>query len=377
MKGMNLGYQRVSRKNPCRICGKPDWCSITLDLNISFCARSSKNADKLSRNGWGIYYYKINNPLSSKYTFSAKQPCRAKPTPIAPIDLRNKIYQKLIQLSPLSECKELRFNDEWISVQIREMSRYGLFPKATIERHRLVQSLIESFVKDDAIVPSFNGVPGFWRGLNGGLRLGSDFDSVDDMLLIPFYDPNGFIQACQIRIMRRSPNTSGKYLWLSSIRQRDGCGPGTPLHHEGAVDYKGKTNRTVLVTEGALKAATVQTFLTDRYVVGNSGVTTSHWEIIKTARKKTLEIAFDADCFTNPHVARAVASLISLRIREQQFLSYDHPTRILTWDKRFKGIDDALIAGASLKYLEVSDWLGLLTPECFAEANHQLAGISL
>ncbi len=374
---MVIGYQRVSRKSPCRICGKPDWCSTTVDNNISFCARSWTNADRLSRNGWGIYYYNIDRRHCSKYAISAKPTFRAIQSPIVPVDLRNKIYQKLIQLSPLSECNDSSDGDQWTRVRIRELSRYGLFPKATIERQRLVRSLIESFVKDDATVPTFEGVPGFWRGLNGGLRLGSDFDSVDDMLLIPFYDPNGFIQACQIRIMRRSPNTSGKYLWLSSIRQRDGCGPGTPLHHEGAVDYKGKTNRTVLVTEGALKAATVQTFLTDRYVVGNSGVTTSHWEIIKTARKKTLEIAFDADCFTNPHVARAVASLISLRIREQQFLSYDHPTRILTWDKRFKGIDDALIAGASLKYLEVSDWLGLLTPECFAEANHQLAGISL
>lgn len=374
---MNIGYRRVSRKCPCRICGKPDWCSTTVDRNISFCARSWTNADRLSRDGWGIYYYKIERPFGFGQTFLAKQHFRSKQTPIAPIDLRNKIYQKLIQLSSLSECKKLSFGNEWISVQIQEMSSYGLFPKATTERHRLVQSLIESFVKDDAIVPAFEGVPGFWRGLNGGLRLGSDFDSVDDLLLIPFYDPNGLIQACQIRIMRQSANTSGKYLWLSSIRQRDGCGPGTPLHHEGAVGFKGKTIEKVLVTEGALKAATVQTYLTDRYVVGNSGVATSHREIIKTARKKTLEIAFDADCFTNPHVARAIASLISLRIREQQFLSYDHPTRILSWDKRFKGIDDALIAGASIKYLHVSEWLRSLTPDCFEAVNNQLAGISL
>lgn len=370
-----IGYRRVSRKSPCRICGKPDWCSTSIDQNISFCARCWTNADRLSRKGWGIYYYKINDSLSSRHTFSAKQPCSSKQTPIAPIDLRNKIYQKLIQLSPISECKELSLNDEWISVQIREMSRYGLFPKTTIERHRLVRSLIESFVKDDAIVPEFKGVPGFWRGSNGSPRLGSDFDSLDDLLLIPFYDPNGLIQACQIRIMRQSPNTSGKYLWLSSIRQREGCGPGTPLHHEGAVGFKGEKVETVLVTEGALKAATVQTFLTDRYVVGNSGVATSHREIIKTARKKTLEIAFDADCFTNPHVARSLASLIALRTREQQFLSYDHPVRIIAWDKQYKGIDDALIAGATLKYLDVSEWLASLTPNCFEAATHQLAGI--
>lgn len=375
---MVIGYRRVSRKSPCRICGKTDWCSTTADQNISFCARSTITADRLSREGWGIYYNNIGRPVCSSRTFCSKTQAYPKQTSISTIENRDKIYKKLIQLSPLSTCDELVSRSELIvGARIRELDHRRKFPKTAIERHRLVEKIIESFVKDDAYVPPFKGVPGFWRDSNGGLRLGSDFDSVDDLLLIPFYDPNGFIQACQIRIMRQSPNTSGKYLWLSSIRQRDGCGPGTPLHHEGAVGYKGKTIGTVLVTEGALKAATVQIFLTDRYVVGNSGVATSHREIIKTARKKNLEIAFDADCFTNPHVARAIASLISLRIREQQFLSYDHPTRILTWDKRFKGIDDALIAGASIKNLHVSEWLKSLTPECFEAARHQLAGISL
>ncbi len=370
-------YRRVSRKGPCRICGKPDWCSTTVDHSISFCARSTANADRLSRDGWGIYYSNIKRPCSPRAVLSTTQ-IYSKQSPLAPIEHRHKIYQKLIHLSPLS-CNESVSKSERIRCeQIPASDNYGKFPKTAIERHRLAGSITESFIGDGGIFPIFKGVPGFWRGSNGRPRLGSDFDFVADLILIPFVDPNGLIQACQIRCVKDSTSArSARYLWLSSIRQRDGCGPGTPLHHEGAVGYKGKTIGTVLVTEGALKAATVQTFLTDRYVVGNSGVATSHREIIKTARKKTLEIAFDADCFTNPHVARAIASLISLRIREQQFLSYDHPTRILTWDKRFKGIDDALIAGASIKNLNVSEWLRSLSPECFEAARHQLAGISL
>ncbi|HQU93619.1 MAG TPA: hypothetical protein PLK77_15050, partial [Pyrinomonadaceae bacterium] len=160
-------------------------------------------------------------------------------------------------------------------------------------------------MKDTGIFPTCIGVPGFWRGSNRSLWLGSDFDYDDDLFLIPFFDSNGLIQACQIRSTRGASNKTGKYLWLSSIRKRDGCGPGTPLHYEGAVGFKGKTIETVLVTEGVLKAATAQRFLPDRYVVGNSGVATSHMEIVKAGRKKVLEIAFDADCFTNPHVARS------------------------------------------------------------------------
>lgn len=370
---MMIGYRRVSRKSPCGICGKPDWCSTTLDQNISFCARSTTNADRLSRDGWGIYYSNIKRLIGQYRTFSAKTQSYSKQTPIAPIEIRNKVYQKLIQLSPLTSYNELRLCDEWpIATQIRTLGNYGLYPKTTIERNRLVRRLFESFVKEDGITPTLNGVPGFWRGSNGSPRLGRDFDFVDDLLLIPFIDSRGFIQACQIRCLRDRSTGSGRYLWLSSIGQRDGCGPGTPLHHEGALRFNGRYFGIVLVTEGALKAATVQHFLPDRYVVGNSGVATSHQEIVKTARKKDLEIAFDADCFTNPHVARAQAALIFLRMREQRFLSDSHSTRILTWDNRFKGIDDALIAGATLKFLNVSEWVSALTPACLDVVSHQL-----
>ena len=43
------------------------------------------------------------------------------------------------------------------------------------------------------------------------------------------------------------------------------------------------SDKPVLVTEGALKAATAQKFLKERYVVGNSGVATAHRDIVATA----------------------------------------------------------------------------------------------
>ena len=250
-------------------------------------------------------------------------------------------------------------------------------PKSVVERHELVRLLIESFVNEEGVIPTFIGVPGFWQGSNGRPRLGSEFDFDGDLLLIPFLDSNGLVQACQLKAIGRTKNTVGKYQWLSSIGKREGCSSGTPLHHEGSVGFRGTTTKTVLVTEGVLKAATAQQFMPDRYVVANGGVTTSHQEIVKAARQKFLEIAFDADCFTNTHVARAMASLLTLRIREQRFLNCNKPTKILTWDSRFKGIDDALIAGATLKHLDVSEWLASLMPDCFEAARHRLSGISL
>jgi hypothetical protein len=54
----DVRYKRVSRLNPCQICGKPDWCSRTRDGSISFCARTAAGADRLSaRQGWGVFYH--------------------------------------------------------------------------------------------------------------------------------------------------------------------------------------------------------------------------------------------------------------------------------------------------------------------------------
>lgn len=334
------------------------------------------NADRLSSKGWGIFHYDLRSPSRIGYALPQKQRSRSKPAPAASVEVRDKIYQRLIKLSPLTkDCKRI-FGNAWLTRQGQGFERFGILPKLVIDRHALALSLIKSIVKETGAIPTFTGVPGFWQGSNGTPRLGSDFDYDDDLLLIPFLDSDGLIQACQIKTVGKTNTGFGKYQWLSSNGRREGTSSGTPLHHEGSFVFKGKTTpQTLLLTEGVLKATAAQHFLPDRYVVANGGVATSHPEIVRAARHKILEIAFDADCFTNQHVARATASLIALRKREQLFLSCDEPTKILAWDRRFKGIDDALIAGASLKYLEVSDWLGSLTPECFDEANHQLAGI--
>ncbi len=60
-------YKRVSRQRPCLICGKPDWCSRTADDSISFCARVTAGADRLSRKErWGVFYHDrelLNRPF--------------------------------------------------------------------------------------------------------------------------------------------------------------------------------------------------------------------------------------------------------------------------------------------------------------------------
>lgn len=368
------GFRRVSRKRPCCVCGKPDWCSTTATETISFCARSTLNADRVSRYGWGVYY---RDGFGFDFDFNPNKPFRGLPKrketrpskALAPSAIRNKVYRKLVELSPASSNYEIvNGRGGLLERGINDLSLYGSLPRTVYERRELVESLLEELAKEG--VYSFEGIPGFWRGSSGALRLWSEHDSFEDLMLIPFVGSDGLIRACQIRFMRYVRNKSGRYVWLSSSKERTGCGPGAPLHH---ANPGSRLDKPVLVTEGALKAATARTLLTDRYVVGNSGVATAHREIVETARGRTLEIAFDNDSFTNPHVARALASLIRLRCSDQTSFAYKDDVRILTWDRSIKGLDDALLTGVPLEYLTLADWLKNLTPESREQASCQLS----
>lgn len=367
------GYRRVSKIRPCGICGKSDWCSTTTTETISFCARSTFNADRVSREGWGVYYdrycgLEFNRTFyrTPKRTTSIVSSLLASPT------IRDRVYRKLIELSPASTNYAIVNGRGGLRERaISDDSKYGSLPRTVNGRTTLVERLIKEMTKELGEVPTlFAGIPGFWMDANGKTRLWSKFDSNDDLMLIPFTGPDGLICACQIRFMKYVQNRSGNYLWLSSSKERTGCGPGSPLHH---ADRGSRLDKPVLVTEGALKAATAQRFLTDRYVVGNSGVATAQREIVKTARRLPLEIAFDNDSFTNPHVARALAALVRLRYRDQSSFGYNQDLWIVTWDNRIKGLDDALLTGAPLKYLTVAEWLKYLTPECLEQASGQLS----
>lgn len=340
---------------------------------ISFCARSTSDADRVSRCGWGVYYY---HDLGAKFdrTFyrTPKLGRSIFSTPLASPEVKDCVYRKLIELSPASSNYAIVNGRGGLRERgLLDYSPYGSLPRTVNERMALVERLVKEIKKEFGRgTASLIGIPGFWKDADGETRLWGRFDSNDDLLLIPFVGHDGSIQACQIRFMKYVRNRSGNYLWLSSAKERMGCGPGSPLHH---ANPGSNANKPVLVTEGALKAATAQRFLTDRYVVGNSGVATAHREIVETARGRPLEIAFDNDSFTNPHVARAVASLIRLRCSDQTSFAYKDGVRIVTWDRSIKGLDDALLTGAPLEYLTVAEWLKDLTPECREQASCQLS----
>ena len=370
---VNSLYRRVSRKRVCLICGKPDWCSYEPEGNISFCARVTANADRISKTGWGIFYHHSADlfrlPRQSHFPVA-----RSRVFSLASNKVRDFVYRKLIEFAPATLSPEIVSGPKGLaSRNILDFENYGSLPQSRVERDDIA-SRIEDRLNQNypgrVQMPKTGGygIPGFWMDHCGRTRLWRDRDYSTPMMLIPFRDPNGLIQACQIRFMgvvatRKHP----RYLWLSTPEKAGGCSCGTPLHF--ARYHPNCFETPLLVTEGALKAETVRKFEKDLDIIGSGGVSCSHDKIILAARFRHLFLAYDHDWARNPHVARSIARLLYCRILDEQNRHYSRTVKILFWNSRAKGIDDALLGNAPISQLTVFEWLDALTTACRHEVE--------
>lgn len=197
----DLRYKRVSPASPCLICGKPDWCSRTDDAAISFCARATTGADRLSRKeGWGVFYHDrdlLQNPFRQKReprNFYRKQPEEISP---APIEIRDFIYASLLRLSPASNYSCLIQGRKGLCERgLKDFEDYGGLPCFAQERKDLAARLrillnqtFPSFVRQNPL--ALRHVPGFWINDNGEAHLWQDRDFPQPFLLIPYRQSGG------------------------------------------------------------------------------------------------------------------------------------------------------------------------------------------
>jgi hypothetical protein len=254
-----------------------------------------------------------------------------------------------------------------------EMQTYGALPRTQKERASLARGL-NKFVTvrfpqyaGRSIHAAIIGVPGFWQDEVGLAQLWKPRDYNMPLLVIPYRDSKGRIQACQLRLHKNDiPASEKKYRWLSSPLEHNGTNPGTPIHFTFSTETL-PPGQTVIITEGALKAEIVRSLRPKARVIATSGVSCSHSEIIEATRSYNALIAFDADYKTNPAVARQLARLIAAR---EQDIAYHlkTTTRIVTW-QRYKGIDEALLANSTLEIMTVPQWYSALEGQVVAEVK--------
>ncbi|MGH9971942.1 MAG: hypothetical protein ACREBG_29695 [Pyrinomonadaceae bacterium] len=257
----------------------------------------------------------------------------------------------------------------------RETQNYGALPPTQKERAQLARQL-RNFVIDK--FPEYGrrysyagvvGIPGFWQDANGIVQLWKPRAYKMPMLVIPYKDDHGRIQACQLRLHRGDISEGEKrYRWLASPIERCGCSSGTPIHFtfKPSTYPKGKT---VLITEGALKAETLVSLRPQVRAIATSGVSCSHEEIIEVARTYNALIAFDSDHKTNPAVCRQLARLIAAREQDAATRNLSTSTRIVYWEG-YKGIDDAAkAANVAFSTISIAEWFSTLAGDPLEEVK--------
>ncbi len=374
------GYIRVSVKRPCLICGKPDWCSRTDDETISFCARVTTGADRISlRQGWGVFYH--DRDLAHKPSQQKHEPrnlCKIQTEEIslAPLEIRDFIYASLLRLSPAGNYPCLTVGKKGLLERgLANFADYGGLPGSVSERKDLAAQLsillnqtFTSFVRQNPL--GLRHVPGFWIDDYGEANLWQPQDFPQPFLLIPYRNPTGQIQGCQIRFPGHLSANKKRYLWLS-LPARNSASSGTPLHFASWKNFGQKDNfgLPVLVTEGALKADTVASLTSEFLVIAGGGVSCSQDLIVKLTQGVPLALAFDNDYRENPAVARQLAKLLKLRFGDNRKNNVKAATEILVWSHAYKGVDDALLNKEKVQTVNILDWFSSLDKNCRIEVR--------
>lgn len=204
---------RVTRKQPCPICGHADWCSVSADRALAFCMRISAGSIKRAANGASIHRLSEASPPA--------RPTRPRPTikhasvpppPRASVEHCDGIYALLLR-SHLVLSREHRAALVARGLDDAEIARNGYVSTPTPEYARYIARALALY--------DLRGVPGFYR-VNGEWRM-ADYGAG---FFVPVRDERLRTVSLQIRRDEAAP----RYLWLSSSGRPEGTTSGSPLH---------------------------------------------------------------------------------------------------------------------------------------------------
>nr|HQU82393.1 hypothetical protein [Pyrinomonadaceae bacterium] len=151
-----------------------------------------------------------------------------------------------------------------------------------------------------------------------------------------------------------------RYVWLSTPKQSGGISSGSPIHFVRPLTESFSASKPFLVTEGALKAATVQNHYPEFNVIAIGGISSSHSELIKAVRRFPLITAFDNDFLNNPQVLRQLVRFLRARFSDASNHNYNSNLFVLSWCSDFNGIDEAIINNRKIEIVSFSQWISEL-----------------
>jgi hypothetical protein len=338
-------WQRVSLRDVCPICGKPDWCLVSGDRAIAACMRIEIGAfkTKTGRTGQTYYFHRLNSqPVSI-----APSPKNAGQMPqLASVETRHRIYSALLAALPLTAAHRTGLGRRGLPEAEIDRRRYASLPVRG--RARIAQELLDRF--GDALL----SVPGFYVKQTDSRPYVTIAGAAG--LLVPVRDMNGRVVAIKVR--RDDAGNGPRYSYLSSTRY-GGPSPGSPLHVP--LGIRAPCER-VRLTEGELKGD-VATVLSGLPTLAVAGV--ANWrpclEVLRELGAKTVILAFDADATEKVQVAQALAACAEALATEGLVVELER------WPGQHKGIDDLMAAGGTPELLVGPE--AMATVRAIARAN--------
>ena len=324
----------------CPMCAKNERqkkLNINFSKNVFRCNKCDVHGGPIAF--WGMYrgltdpkeiakdYFKAAGKTEKVKTPAAKADAPAssyEEEVVASLEKRNAAYKALINETALSDS------------HLAALKKRGLSEETIIKNeYRSVQmfdlkKLAQKVQKEHGVV--LDNVPGFYT--EDGTWTLRKFQSG---IMIPQRNGRGEIQGFQIRF----DNPKGdcpRYISLSSRDMENGA----PAHSYCHLARGKKGCKTVILTEGALKADVISD-LTGYTVIAVPGVNSRKYlpDALKSLKWYGLEkvlIAFDMDKTTNVHVLNALERL------KKEISSLGLEYCVLNWDEKYKGLDDYLYA---------------------------------
>jgi len=319
-------WHPVTKREPCPVCDRPDWCAVSSDGRVARCMRVVDGPDVIAREDsdgtpYGLRFLTDGPCDPSAYRKHDPEPERASP------DVLHRVYSTLLQVLPLSPTHRALLRARGLTDDEIDARGYRSLPLGDQARRKAMRDLRAALAssaapgESDKSIP--DGVPGIFKGKLSGFS----------GILIPVRTHTATARALKVRA--DDPHAP-KYTWLSSSSD-DGPSPGAPCH---VPTFSGST-ATVRVTEGPLKAD-IATALSGMLTLGVPGCASarSAVEHLRALKAQVVRLAWDMDARTNPSVAHGLRLAVEV-LREEGF-----SVAIETWDESTgKGIDDALSAG--------------------------------
>jgi putative DNA primase/helicase len=320
----------VSKNRPCKVCGKPDWCSESEDGKHRICRRegAGATAEKVDSAG-GTYWVHSDDKEVHYRTQPAK---KLVPHKTDESELLNDVYNDLLKMVPVVKDHQKQMLLER-GFEAKDIVKYGSLSGLN---DQIISKLHEKYGYKLKKVPGIH-----LHYSEDGCLIGYKFP-VGDGTLIPGVDEAGKIKYLKIRKDRAAEGQS-RYIYFSMSKIE-----GSPKV-EQSIHVAGKLakNAKVILTEGELKADLIYKKL-DVTTLSCPGVGSVKLfsPLLEKYNPCEIILAFDRDMEDKKQVAAPVIRLFA------SLVAGGCKVTLAIWNNQFKGLDDALVANQPIEYLD-------------------------